>query len=298
MGRILRKVKKVYRKLWNREILSIPEADEKKVKDLCSREIEYGLNKEPRKQRIVVSLTSFPARFPQLHFVIRSILVQTMKPDKLILYLDQEVNPDEVPESLKELQKYGFQIEYRAEKIKPHKKYYYAMREYPDHLIITIDDDIIYPKDLIEGLFLMHQKHPECVIATRAHRMTFDYKGNLDKYNHWEWEWWIEGKPSMRLMATGVGGVLYPAHCMSDKLFDLELIKKLSLNADDLWLKVMQVLVGTKVVVCDRHLKNNRLSVPGTQEVTLNAENVHQNANDIYMQQLMEFFSLKAEDFR
>lgn len=52
----------------------------------------------------------------------------------------------------------------------------------------------------------------------------------------------------MDLLATGVGGILYPPHCMDNRLFDIEKIQQLCLYGDDIWLKAMQLLSGTPVV--------------------------------------------------
>lgn len=269
----------------------------KRVSEIESAKAVYGLNKEKRGEEIIVSLTSFPARFESLHLVIKSILCQSMRPDRLILFLDDTVSVGILPESLTALRKYGLEIEFRPCNMKPHKKYYYAMKEHPESIVITIDDDIMYPNDLISTLYECHKKFENCVIATRSHRILFDNNGQIKKYNEWKWMDESTNSPSMELMATGCGGVLYPPHCMSDKLLDYELIKELSLNADDLWLKVMQVLVHTPVVNCNQEIRKKRVVVDGSQEESLNASNVHENVNDIYMDNLINYFKLTKKDF-
>ncbi|NJP41557.1 glycosyltransferase family 2 protein [Oscillospiraceae bacterium HV4-5-C5C] len=268
-----------------------------RIAELEKAEGSYSLNRNDRSEKIIVSLTSFPARFESLHLVIKSILCQTLKPDRLILYLDDIVLPEMLPESLTVLKKYGLEIEYRPCNIKPHKKYYYAMKEHPESIVVTIDDDIMYPNDLISSLYECHKKFENCIVATRSHRILFDADGKLRKYNDWKWTDENTYEPSMKLVATGCGGVLYPPHCMSDTLFNLELIQKLSLYADDLWLKVMQVLVHTPVVNCNQDIRKKRVVVDGSQEKSLNASNVHENMNDIYMRNLMKYFNLTEDNF-
>ena len=255
----------------------------------------YSLNKEKRDEEIIVSLTSFPERFPALHSVIESMLCQTMRPDKVILYLDDDVSV--IPSNLKKLCiAYGVQIEKRPGNMKPHKKYYYALKEHPNSIVITIDDDEIYPRNLIEDLYTVHKKFPNCVIAARAHKIRFN-NGIVENYNNWEWESTLSHVPSMRLVATGCGGVLYPPFCMDSRVFDLELITKLSINADDLWLKIMQVLKHTPVVICNNVIRKKRVSVYGSQNKALNSSNVVQQFNDIYMNNLIDYFNLSEEDF-
>ena len=49
----------------------------------------YGLFIGERTEKIVVSLTSFPNRISKLWMVIETILSQSIKPDKVILYLSK-----------------------------------------------------------------------------------------------------------------------------------------------------------------------------------------------------------------
>ena len=93
---------------------------------------------------IIVSLTSYPSRLQKLHYVIRSLLHQKMSPYKIILYLGSDTKDSDIPYSLKKLQKYNFEIKKNYEDLKPHKKYFYAMQEFSDKIIITVDDDLIY----------------------------------------------------------------------------------------------------------------------------------------------------------
>ena len=287
IGKIQSKIKK------NNQII---QDGQKITKCLMEQESIYGLNETERSQKIIVSLTSFPPRFEQLHLVIRSMLVQTMRPDELLLYL-ADAESETLPESLLEMKQYGLKIETRPGNLKPHKKYYYVMKENPDAIIITIDDDLLYPPNTIEELYSTYRRFPNCVVASRAHKMLFHPDGSVKKYNDWEWTYSEEYVPSMQLLATGCGGVLYPPHCMHDDLLNMELLQKLTLQADDLWLKVMQVLKGTKVVLCSQEIRKNRALVPGSQEASLNSTNVHQNINDVYLKNLLEYYHLTADSF-
>lgn len=280
-----------YRDVWMSEQESI-----EFEKELLEKENQYKLNDKKRDKKIIVSFTSFPARFENVHFVVRSMLLQTFPPDEIILYLDDDV-VEELPASLLKMKKYGLKIEKRCGNMKPHKKYYYAIKEHPDDIIITIDDDILYAKSLIENLYSTYLMCPDCVIATRAHKMKFNKIGELREYNAWKWAYAKPNKPSMDLLATGVGGVLYPPHCMYGDLFKEKLFLKLAPKNDDIWLKFMQVLNGTKVVVCNRHNLELFGQIPGSQTITLNSENVHENKNDEYIKLLMNYYKIKASDF-
>ena len=84
---------------------------------------------------------------------------------------------------------------------------------------------------------------------------------------------------------------------MSEELLNQELFLKLSPNADDLWLKVMQIKKGTKVVLCDSKVSHMRADIQGTQEQSLNSSNVHKCVNDEYMERMIQYFHLTANDF-
>lgn len=53
----------------------------------------YGLNaRNNRRFKIIVSLASFPERFSTLHICLNSLLHQTMKPNRIIVWLDDSVD--------------------------------------------------------------------------------------------------------------------------------------------------------------------------------------------------------------
>lgn len=210
-----------------------------------------GLNFEPRNPQIIVSLTSFPRRISIVPAVIGSLLRQTMKPDQIILYLAKaQFDGVTLPDSLLKMQEVGVKIEF-VDDLKPHKKYYYAMQEYPDACVITVDDDVLYDEKLVETLYSSYLKHPNDVSCMRCHKLRFDRDGQLLPYWEWTHEYnKVQGVPSAKLIPTGCGGVLYPPKALPKEAFDAELILSLCLSQDDLWLKTMTLRAGRKTVLC------------------------------------------------
>ena len=81
---------------------------------------EPSLNKsEIRKQKIIVSLTSFPPRYEALHKCLLSLLKQTVRPDKIIVWLYKE--EFSLTEEMEDLKKYGIEYKSVDENLKPHK---------------------------------------------------------------------------------------------------------------------------------------------------------------------------------
>lgn len=258
---------------------------------------QYGLNvSNKRDKKVILSLTSYPNRFGGLDLCIKSLLNQSFKPDKLILYLDDTVQDKEITDNILQLKKYGLEICKRPENIKPHKKYYYALKEHPEDIIITVDDDMIYNRNLIKILINSYNKYPKAVSAIRVHKILTDESGRLKPYNDWKNEYDKIDTPSMQLLATGVGGVLYPPHCMNEEVFNLNNIKKLCLEADDIWLKYMQVLNNTPVVFAkSRFIRPTEID--NSQEFALNKTNVLENQNDKFIKQMSEKYHIELSDF-
>lgn len=205
---------------------------------------QYSLkeNKDKR-QRIIVSLTSFPPRLPKLYLVVESILRQSIKPDSIILNLTEEQvgSIDGLPKKLIELQKRGLQIKLCPDKIRSHTKYYYAIKENPDDIVITVDDDLFYRSNLIESHLNAHKRYPKAIIANWVKEIL----PTTTKYA--EWPDGKEKKLSNRFLLLGVSSALYPPKSLHCELFNKDAIIEHCLTADDVWLSAMALLQGTPI---------------------------------------------------
>ena len=243
---------------------------------------------------IVVSLTSYEARYNVVYWAIKSIMVQTLKPRHIVLYLDKNVCEKDLPRRLLGLKKYGLEIKCICEDIKPHKKYFYAMQDFFGHAVITIDDDVMYEPQTIESLYKSYKKFPNAVSAKRICRMTKNKFGALDGYNSWIGEYTGLLKPSHSFFATGVGGVLYPPACFDLKWFNVKNIQDQCLNADDVWLKYLEIMHHRKVVYAP-----GKMVHPYSCRVKsgLQDSNVNLSKNDVYIDNLRTFFGVNLEEF-
>lgn len=268
------------------------------MKEQKNKELKYGLNTEIKKNtEITISLTSYPERFSTIDKTLISLLNQTLKPDRILLYLGNDTNC--IPESLKKFEKFGVKIIKKEENIMPHKKYFYAMQEFPNDIIITVDDDCIYQSTLIEKLIKTYKKYPSCVCANRVHYITKKINGEIHSYNNWINNYIFSKKPSHRLFATGMGGVLYPPHILPHIAFDIEKITKYCLKADDIWLKFMELLNNVKVVWSPtKYVEPLSIESFTKQHFSaLHDENVALFQNDKYIKELEKLFKLKINNF-
>lgn len=251
----------------------------------------FGTNSDSRERPIVISLTSFPQRIDQVHFTLKSLLLQHCKPDKIVLYLGRdEFEGRTLPKSITDLFQYGVEVRFRDD-LKPHTKYFYAMQEFRDSLVITVDDDILYRPKLVGDLFSAHERFQDCVICTRAHYMRV-LDGHLLPYNDWDFETGYFNHPSYALFATGVGGVLYDPRLFIDETFNEDAIKELSLRQDDVWLKFMELRSGIRTLAIPATKTKYLVGIWGGEKINLNSINVHKNANDIYIRNVMSRYQI------
>lgn len=239
---------------------------------------------------VIVSLTSFPARIGSLWIVIETLLRQTYKPDKIILWLadSQFASLDELPIRLRKLIDRGLEIKF-CDDIRSHKKYYYTMKNFPECIIITVDDDTFYPEDLVENLLNTSKRYPNTICCNLAHKMTFDNNGSIMPYTKWDSGAQGCNTPSSKLVPVGCEGVLYPPGALNKNVFDKDQISLLCPLADDLWLKAMATLNGSSAV------KVRPDSIPfanllSAKESALNSVNVNENKNDEQLRKIINAY--------
>ena len=235
---------------------------------------------------VIVSLTTYPARIGQVRLAVSSLLRQTMKPRKVILWLaEEQFTQGGIPESLRKLESQGLEIR-SCEDLKPHKKYYYAVQEYPDCWIVTADDDIFYPEDHIERLWRAHDKYQDAVVCRWSHRIGFDAKGGFVPYNDWADNG--EEPPAYATLAVGCNGILYPPGSLPKETFDPAVIAETALYTDDLWLKCMEIRNGRRAVNCDE-IPLIYFNILSTRKSGLWKDNIGESAeNDKVWGRLME----------
>lgn len=259
------------------------------------RNIPLPSLKETKNRRIIVSLTSYGKRLENVDLTIRSILLQSVRPNKIILWLDSSISSNMLPHRLILLKNKGLDIRFNCVDLKGHKKYFYAMQEYPDSLIITVDDDVVYYPDTLKTLIDTSRKYPNAVVARRVNQLTF-LNNSIMPYSEWNFNCRQYLKPRMDLLATGVGGVLYPPSCIPDGAFNIDSIIKNAISADDIWLKFHEVSKGIKTVwASNRH--THPFEMPGSQTLALFSTNIDKGINDLVIKKLLKEYDMHATLF-
>lgn len=245
-------------------------------------------------RKIIVSLTSYPPRIGTVHKTLKTLLIQNRKPDKILLWLAKEQFPgreDDLPKSLLELMEYGVEIRW-CDDLKSHKKYFYTMQEYPEDIVITVDDDVYYSPQLIEALinsYVVNQNAVSCAVSNRI-KMS---DGRICEYESWPHnDRLYAGVPQMDIMPVGVGGVLYPPGILPKETFDKEAILELCIKQDDLWLKAMEIISGIPTVLVKDNLPYPE-SIKEAQSVGLYLT-INQSENDEALKRIATFIDKKA----
>lgn len=242
-------------------------------------------------KNLIVSLTSFPARIENVWMVIEAIKRQTILPEKIILWLSREQFPtmESIPQKLLAKQDELFEIRVVDGDIKSHKKYYYSSREFPNSLLLLIDDDIFYPLDMIERLLKAYQKNPQAVICKYGYIMKFDENGLLMPYRYWK-QLTFNSKDKNLFFGSGGGTLFTPSKLYAD-LTNKELFLQLTPSADDIWLNAMVKLASLPIELIDPYLP---LPIKGSNKnITLSSVNLGENKNDEQLKAVRKYYKKK-----
>lgn len=233
---------------------------------------------------LVVSLTSYPPRFGSLDLVLRSLLGQSVRADRVVLWLaegDERLLPPAVT-------CLGVDIRL-CPNWRSYKKIVPALMEWPDAHVVTADDDVYYGPDWLEGLV----RHAGAgVVCHRAHRVALDPQGIPRPYADWRRNLDAPDRSAL-VFPTGVGGVLYAPGVFHPDVCQADLFQSLAPTADDVWLYWMHRLAGSRPAKTGGRFRI--LEWRGTQEQTLRAGNLAGDGNDRAIRALVERYGFPAE---
>ena len=156
------------------------------------------------------------------------------KPDIIILNLDEkEWNNDNLPKCLLWLKEKGLTINFTRD-IRSYTKLIPTLKLYPNEIIISVDDDIVYSKHLIKSLFNEYTRDSNAIWAIRT----------CDKNDYKKVKWRDKEYGFRTNHLLGTGGVLYPPHSLNDKVFEEKVWTKVAPIDDDIWFFMMGLLNG------------------------------------------------------
>ncbi len=237
---------------------------------------------------VVISLTTIESRLGSVDLVIRSLLDQTVKPRKIVLWVNDSLK-DRIPSTLSKLQNPIFEIKFTP-LFSSHKKLIHTIALNPRVPIITCDDDLMYRKTWLLKLYDQSLKYPNTIIANQVRTIKKDPNGAFLPYYQWPVNSGEQGGPRETL-AIGAEGVLYPPHSLDNRYNDEALFMKLAPKADDLWFKSMSLLKGTPCKVSEDRSKN-AIPIIGSQKSSLKNINIKKDFNSAQWANLVSYFDL------
>lgn len=208
-------------------------------------------NDADKGREVVVSMTTFPAAAPYAAQAVRSLLQGDAQPDRLVLYVTLDQFGDEgLPHELRELEAESpiFEIRDYPVDIRSYRKLIPALRDFPDAVIVTVDDDVHYHRRMLAELLELHEQIPEAVLAHRAKRIRpgLPYK----KWPKYRWYHFLAKRlrRGYATLQTGVAGVLYPPHSLREDMLDPKLFTEIAPTTDDIWFWAAATANGREVI--------------------------------------------------
>lgn len=195
-------------------------------------------------KEVIVSLTTYGKRLYDAYLPVESVMQGSIKPNRIILWLADDLKNKTLPITLQKQQRRGLQVRY-CKDIKSYKKIIPTLKEFPDACIITIDDDAIYKFDLIENMVSAYNNDPHHIYANRMRRITLDDNGKPISYLQWPF-CSNDIEASHFNFCIGIGGVLYPPGSLSQEVCNESVFMDICPSNDDVWLNAMALLNDTK----------------------------------------------------
>ena len=188
-----------------------------------------------RNSGFIVSLTSHGKRVRiKAPFAIASIFHQSVLPDRIILWL---THGTKIPYRLKKMQERGLEIMF-CDDIQAYKKYLPALKEFPNAVITTADDDIYYHRDWFKVLKEAYHNDPTKIYCHSGQEVIFDDEKKVISIFNWRNKVLSTEHP-LRVFPCGELGILYPPHVFKDEIFNMEKIQRLSPYCNDTWFWAM-----------------------------------------------------------
>jgi len=233
----------------------------------------YGWSQVTNPGGPVVSLTTYGKRSKTVYIAIESIANGAVRPSRLILWVDDAVLFDNLPLTLRRLQKRGLEVKL-CKNYGPHTKYYPYVESQSsfDVPLVTADDDMLYASYWLKKLIEANREYPEIVNCYWAYVVPLNENG-IEKYVGWER--CNSTIASFCNVAMGAAGAVYPPPFLMVLKRAGTAFENCCPKGDDHWLHAQAIRSGYKVSqILPQWSYFSFQSIPGTQQTALCHENV------------------------
>ncbi len=269
----------------------------------------YLLHRIPRadtmEKGLIISLTSYGKRVTNnsVAFTAYSLLAQTCRAERVILWLDEkEFSDQKLPPMLHLLKKHGLEVRY-CPNYRSFKKLLPTLQLAPEANVITADDDMYYTSGMVAELVKAHHQHPKTIITQTLNIPTMTETGYAP-YTAWhEVHHFDESTKFNRYLAMPMGGygTLYPAHIFDQEVLNYDAIRELCPQADDLWFYVMGLrghIRKQNVLHSRTHYYHLDLLRQILTKDRLHDTNFGEGQNDRQLRNLIEHYKIDINELR
>ena len=206
-----------------------------------------GVRQQKRNPSLLVALTSFQARTRWLRPALASLMRQSIKPDRIILYLHRNALIN-LPPSVLAMRRRGLEIAVLdGPDLLAYKKIIPSLQAHPNALIVTADDDLMYERAWLAKLYRAYQREPQYLHCHRAHRIKRRDNGQLKPFLDWDLTAPGYQGAGSDLVATNGAGTLFRSSLLSPEVFNQRAFLQDAPYADDMWIYAMARKQGTLI---------------------------------------------------
>lgn len=239
----------------------------------------------------IVSLTTFGRRLGTVHLAIESIGAGIERPSRLVLWIQDESEYLNRPDSIRRLESRGLEVRL-TRSLRSHTKYFPALpiAQQTGLKLVTADDDVLYPKNWLHDLVEAFTDTPRAIVCHMSHLIRLEQDGTIAPYTSWDRNW--SNTPSNRAFSVGASGALLPPVMISALRRAGDRFLSIAPTADDVWLNG----IATATQVPTRQVSTIPIHFAGvkTADPGLAEENVRGGGNDA---QIRDTYSASSLSF-
>lgn len=265
--------------------------------------IDMATNNGQFKKKVIVSMTSYPARIECVAPAFRSILNQNVdrRLYKCMLALARPEFPggkaDLPPDLVAMVRKKEIELVWTETNTRSHKKLTPALKKYPTNPILITDDDVIRQPGWLQMFIDDHDRYPDDIICG-AFGYFFGVGNRLIRFDNRKQKaaGSFNDVPDIVFNtarpANGTGGVLYPAGTFTDpRFFDEDLYMRLSPTSDESWQFCFNIMADRTIRQSSKIFDNSASYIPGTQSMptALHKVNDYGKINDTLFSYFPEY---------
>jgi hypothetical protein len=240
---------------------------------------------------VIVSMTSFPARIDRAWIAIETICRQSVRPEKFLLVLSrEEFESRKIPRRIRRLEGKCLEILWTQQNGFSFDKLLPVLSYYPGRPILTVDDDKLFPRELLRKMYEASIEFPGHVIGARGWIVRRSERDFALRYGE-NWSRVVEKRQGHDLITPGGNGCLYPPGSLDPRVTNLEAALRECPTADDVWFWAAAQKKGTSTVC---------LGMPPHRAVhwlrtTPALSAVNEERNDHQLQRAVNYFGLELD---